>query len=62
MFFVRQDAKQKLMTVLQDFAYKSGVNKKVLKVCTTHNKKKAEDIKLCDSSFDMGFVDKFVEI
>ena len=62
MFFERQDVKQKLMMVLQEFAYKSGANKKVLKLCTTHNKKKDEDIKLCDSSFEMGFVDKFVEI
>ena len=40
MFFERQDVKQKLMMVLQEFAYKSGANKKVLKLCTTHNKKK----------------------
>ena len=40
MFFERQDVKQKLMGILQDFAFKSGANKKVLKLCTTHNKKK----------------------
>ena len=40
MFLERQDVKQKLIMVLQEFAYKSGTNKKVLKVCTTHNKKK----------------------
>ena len=34
----------------------------MLKLCTTLNKRKDEDIKLCDSSFQMGFVDKFVEI
>ena len=62
MFFERQDVKQKLMTVLQEFAYKSGANEKVLKLCTTHNKSKEEDTKLSDSSFNMGFVDKFVEI
>ena len=29
MFFERQDVKQKLMMVLQEFAYKSGANEKV---------------------------------
>ena len=32
MFFERQEVKQKLMVVLQEFAYKSGANKKVLKL------------------------------
>ena len=62
MFFERQEVKQKLMVVLQEFVYKSGANKKCLKLCTTHNKKVNEDTKLSDSSFDMGFVDKCVEI
>ena len=50
MFFERQDVKQKFVGILQDFAFKSGANKKVLKLCTTHNKKTDEEFKLTDSS------------
>ena len=39
MFFKRTEVKQKLNMILQDFAFKSGTNKKVLKLCTTLNKK-----------------------
>ena len=49
--------------VLQEFAFKSGA-KKVLKLCTTINrrKKEKEEMKFGDSSIEMGFVDKFVKI
>ena len=50
MFFERQDVKQKFVGILQDFAFKSGANKKVVKLCTTHNKKTDEEFKLTDSS------------
>ena len=48
--------------MLQDFAFKSGANKKVLKLCTTLNKKIQKEIISDNSSFKMGFVDKFVEV
>ena len=53
LFFERQDVKQKFVNILQDFAFKSGANKKVLKLCTTHNKNIDEGFKLSDSSFEM---------
>ena len=50
------------MMVLQEFAYKSGANKKFLKLCTPHNKKKVED-KILWFVFPNGFCRlKFVEI
>jgi len=42
MFFERTEVKQISNMVLQDFAFKSGANKKVLKLCTTLNKKITE--------------------
>ena len=62
MFFERTEVKQVFNLVLQDFAFKSGANKKVLKLCTTFNKKGQKDITSDNSSFEMGFVDKFVEV
>ena len=56
MFFERHGVKQKLNTALQEFAFKSGTNKKVLKLCTVINRKKEEGFKLGDSPADMGFV------
>ena len=63
MFFERTEVKQKLNMILQDFAFKSGTNKKVLKLCTTLNKKaKEETTAIATSSVELGFVDKFVEV
>ena len=63
MFFERTEVKQKLNMILQDFAFKSGTNKKVLKLCTTLNKKAKEDTTaIASSSVELGFVDKFVEV
>ena len=47
--------------ILQDCAFKSGANKKNLKLCTTLNKQIQKETILDNSSFEMGFVDKFVE-
>ena len=44
MFFERNEVKQVFNLVLQDFAFKSGANKKVLKLCTTLNKKIQKEI------------------
>ena len=62
MFFERSEVKQTFNLVLQDFAFKSGANKKVLKLCTTLNKKIQKEIISDNSSFEMGFVDQFVEV
>ena len=62
MFFEKHDVKQKLNEVLQEFAFKSAANKKVLKLCTVINRKKEEGFKLGDSSTDLGVVEKFIEI
>ena len=39
MFYERNEVKQSLHMILQDFAFKSGANRKVLKLCTTLNKR-----------------------
>ena len=62
MFFERNEVKHAFNLILQDFAFKSGANKKVLKLCTTLNKKIQKEIISDNSSFEMGFVDKFVEV
>ena len=64
MFFERTEVKQKLNMILQEFVFKSGTNKKVLKLCTTLNKKTTteETTAIATSSVELGLVDKFVEV
>ena len=62
MFFERNEVKESFNMILQDFAFKSGANKKVLKLCTTLNKRIQKETISDNSSFEMGFVDKFVEV
>ena len=45
-----------------DFALKSGVNKKALKVNTTLNQRKEEEFKSCDDENTLGFDEKFAEV
>ena len=62
MFFEKEEVKRDFNMILQDFTFKSGANKKVLKLCTTINKR-IQNIKSADtSSLELGFVDKFVEV
>ena len=62
MFFERTEVKQKLQSVINEFAFKSGANKKAMKVNTTLNKRREVEGKLYDDSFALGFVEKFVEV
>ena len=62
MFFERTEVKQKLQSVINEFAFKSGANKKAMKVNTTLNKRREIEGKLYDDSFSLGFVEKFVEV
>ena len=45
-----------------DFAFKSGANKKALKINTTLNKRRENEPLSYAAEFSMGFVEKFVEI
>ena len=63
MFFENAEVKQKWQSILNDFAFKSGANKKAFKIKTTLNKKREEDELLpSDADISMGFVEKFVEV
>jgi len=62
MFFERTEVKQKLQSIINEFAFKSGANKKAMKVNTTLNKRREVEGKLYDDSFALGFVEKFVEV
>jgi len=61
-FFERTEVKQKLQSVINEFAFKSGANKKAMKVNTTLNKQREIEGKLYDDLFSLGFVEKFVEV
>ena len=54
MFFERTEVKQKLQSVIKEFAFKSGANKKAMKVNTTLNKRREVEGKLYDDSFSLG--------
>ena len=62
MFFEKTEVKQKWQGILNDFAFKSGANKKAMKINTTLNKRREEEIKHDDDSFSLDFVEKFVEV
>ena len=62
MFFERTEVKQKWLGILNDFAFKSGVNKKALKTNTTLNKRREEVAKNIEEINALGFVEKFVEV
>ena len=62
MFFEKTEVKQKWQGILNEFAFKSGANKKAIKINTTLNKRREEELKHYNDSFALGFVEKFVEV
>ena len=63
MFFENAEVKQKWQSILNDFAFKSGANKKAFKITTALNKKReGEELLHSDADISMGFVKKFVEV
>ena len=62
MCFERTEVKQRLHSIINEFAFKSGANKKAMKVNTTLNKRREVEGKLYDDLFSLGFMEKFVEV
>ena len=63
MFLENTEVKQRWQSVLNDFALKSGTNKKAFKFATTLNKKReVEKVSFPDADVSMGFVGKFCEV
>ena len=62
MFFENTEVKQRWQSILNDFAFKSGANKRAFKMTTTLNKKREVDVSSSDSNIFMGFIEKFVEV
>ena len=62
MFFENMEVKQRWQSVLNDFAFKSGANKRTFKMMTTLNKKREVEVSSSDANISMGFVEKFVEV
>ena len=62
MFFENTEVKQRWQSVLNDFAFKSGANKRTFKMMTTLNKKREVEVSSSDANISMGFVEKFVEV
>ena len=61
MFFEKEEVKRDFNMFLQNFTFKSGANKKVLKLCTTINKR-IQNVKSADtSSLELGFVDSLLK-
>ena len=57
MFFERTDVKQKRQGILQNFAFKTGHNKKAPKIVTTINNKRDMVTALGDENSALGFVE-----
>ena len=51
LFFEKTEVKQKWQGILNDFAFKSGANKKAMKINTTLNKRREVESKRYDDSF-----------
>ena len=63
MFFENAEVKQKWQSILNDFAFLSGANKKAFKITITLNKRReGEELLPSDVDISMGFVEKFVEV
>ena len=63
MFLKNAEVKQKWQSILNDYAFKSGANKKAFKITTTLNKRREGDELLpSDADISMGCVEKFVEV
>ena len=62
MFFENTEVKQRWQSILNDFAFKSGANKRAFKIATTLNKKREVEVLSSDSNISMGFVEKFIEV
>jgi hypothetical protein len=62
MFFENAEVKQKWQSILNEFAFKSGANKKAFKLQTTINKKREVEVSSPDADISMGFVEKFIEV
>ena len=58
----KTEVKQKWQGLLNKYAFKSGANKKAIKINTTLNKRREEELKHYNDSFALGFVEKFVEV
>ena len=58
----KTEVKQKWQGLLNEYAFKSGANKKAIKINTTLNKRTEEELKHYNDSFALGFVEKFVEV
>ena len=62
MFFEWAEVKQKWQGILQDFAFKTGHNKKAPKIAPVINKKREVLTTLGDENSALGFVENFVEV